>query len=273
MVPIDMQNRIPTQLTDSELVAEVTRLASCERQTVGTLIAHLSELDARRLYLGAGFPSLFQYCRKELRLSEHEAFYRIVAARTAARFPMILARLEDGSLNLTTVRLLGPHLTVENHADLVAEASGRGKRRVLELLARRFPRPDVPPLVRKLPPPVMPSTQTAVPVSPPAAGVVRVPPPPPPRPARRRHGGDRGPCAHPPRRAGREGQIRHNPQATFAWRHAGILSSYPRRGEADGLAQGGRPLCLRGDTRALRGPWLPGVPPCDTVRCGRSGHG
>ena len=70
--------------------------------------------------------------------------------------------LADGSLSLTTARLLAPHLTSENREKLLSAASGHGKDGVEELLARFFPRPDVPASVRKLPnrqvatPPVAP---------------------------------------------------------------------------------------------------------------------
>jgi hypothetical protein len=50
------------------------------------LIIHLAEFDQRRLYLPAGFSSLFAYCIEVLRLSEHAAYHRIVAARTARAF-------------------------------------------------------------------------------------------------------------------------------------------------------------------------------------------
>jgi hypothetical protein len=128
----------------------VKRLAGCERRVTVRLIAHLAEFDARRLYLPAGFPSLFKYCREVLRLSEHEAFHRILAARTARRFPRVMELLDSGALNLTTVRLLAPDLTAENRDELLALASGKGRREVEKLLAHRRPRADVPFSIRRL---------------------------------------------------------------------------------------------------------------------------
>src|SRR5712692_8798609 len=159
-----MNTSIPSRLSDAGLEAELKRLARCERVATVNLVAHLAELDARRLYLGAGFSSLFTYCTTVLRLSEHETYNRIEAARAARRYPIILHMLGEGALNLTTVRLLAPHLTNDNHEKLLAAASGRSKREVEELLARRFPRPEVPSSIRKLPVPAPPT----VPVSPPA---------------------------------------------------------------------------------------------------------
>jgi len=146
-----MKTHMPSHLSDTELTAEVKRLAGCERETTAALISHLAEFDARRLYLGAGFSSLFTYCTEVLRLSEHEAYNRIVAARVGRRFPIVRDMLGEGSLNLTSVRLLGPHLTGDNHEALLAAASGKSRREVEELVARYSPQPAVPSSVRKLP--------------------------------------------------------------------------------------------------------------------------
>jgi hypothetical protein len=146
-----MKTTIPSQLSDAELVSEVMRFARCERDATSHLVAHLAEFDARKLYLGAGFSSLFMYCREVLELSESESYNRIEAARATRRFPLILNMLRDGSVNLTTVRLLAPHLTGENHQELLAAAARRSKREVEELVVRHSPRPDIPSSVRKVP--------------------------------------------------------------------------------------------------------------------------
>jgi hypothetical protein len=145
-----MKAQIPLHLSDADLVAEVTRLAGRERGATADLVAHLAELDRRGLHLAAGFPSLFAYCTEVLRLSEDAACNRITTARMARRYPHILGLLTDGSLNVTTVRLLGRHLTDENQGELIAAASGKSKRQVEELLARWFPQPDAPVSIRRL---------------------------------------------------------------------------------------------------------------------------
>jgi hypothetical protein len=152
------------------------RLARCEREATASIVAHLAELDARELYLAEGFSCLFNYCLEILKLSEDGAYNRIAAARAARKFPVILDKLADGSLNLTTVRLLAPHLTRENHAELLAAASGKRKRQVEELLARCFPQPPVPSSIRKLPTPAPPKL---------AFSTLQHAPSPPPVPAHR----------------------------------------------------------------------------------------
>jgi hypothetical protein len=146
-----MKTDIPSHLSDDDLVARVKSLAHCEREATACLLAHLAELDARRLYLSAGFSSLFTYCCEVLHLSEPAAYNRIEAARAAKRFPVIFRMLGEGSLNVTTARLLARHLSNDNHNELLAAASGKSKRAVEELLVQYFPQPTVPSSVRRLP--------------------------------------------------------------------------------------------------------------------------
>ncbi len=143
------------QLSSRELLARVKDLAAHEREATAVLIAHLAELDRRRLYLAEGYSSLFTYCTQVLHLSEHAAYRRIEAARVVRRLPVILERLADGSLNLTTVGLLAAHLTSENHRDLLDKVQYKRRRHVEELVAHLHPQPPVPPTVRKLPSPAV----------------------------------------------------------------------------------------------------------------------
>ena len=122
------------RLGDDELVARLKGLAARERRATALLVAHLAELDTRDVYLRAGYSSLFAYCCDVLALSEHEALSRIDAARTARCFPVILDLLAAAEINLTTVRLLGPHLTADNHVEVLASARGQRKAGVEEIV-------------------------------------------------------------------------------------------------------------------------------------------
>ena len=145
-----MKIDIPIELSDNDLEARLKSLARGEREATSLLIAHLAEFDARRLFLGAGFSSLFTYCCEELHLSEPAAYDRIEVARAARSFPAILPMLAEGLLSRATVRLLAPHLTAENQQELLAQAMGKSKRAVEEMLVRHFPRPEVVSSVRKV---------------------------------------------------------------------------------------------------------------------------
>ena len=159
----------------------------CEGCARARLIALLMELDVRRLYLGEGCSSLFTYCTQVLHLSEHAAYNRIETARAARRFPLILELVESAAVTLTAVRLLAPHLTEANHREVLERARHKSKRDVELVVATLYPRPDVPPNVRKLPSVQLPTVMAA---AAPAKATAEVPPAaevaarvgPPPRP-------------------------------------------------------------------------------------------
>jgi 5-methylcytosine-specific restriction endonuclease McrA len=138
-------------LSNSELLARAARLAHGERRATAALVAHLAEIETRKLYLGEACSSLFTYCVRVLHLSEPAAYNRIQAARAARRFPAVLVHLEEGRVHLAAVKLLAPVMTMENHHELLAAAAHKSKREVEELVARQRPQPDVPAQIRKLP--------------------------------------------------------------------------------------------------------------------------
>ena len=149
---MDAVQRI-TVLPDRQLVDAVATLAASERRAIGLLIAGLAELDARKLFLPLGYSSMFDYCTRGLHLSEQAAYARIEAARISRRFPVVLERIMEGALSLTATRLLAPHLTDENLAEVIEEARNKKTREVEHLVARLRPLPPVPSTLRKLPEP------------------------------------------------------------------------------------------------------------------------
>lgn len=139
-------------LSDRELLLRLDALAGQERHASAELVAHLAALDARpALYAAQGFGSLFNYCTTVLRLSEDATCSRIAAARACRSFPAALEGLASGALTLTSLRMIGPHLTAENHECVLARASGRTRREIESLVAELAPRDDVPTSVRRLP--------------------------------------------------------------------------------------------------------------------------
>ena len=138
-------------LSDAELLSRLDGLAEQGRDACALLVGHLAELERRKVYLAEGWGTLFSYCTGALRLSEHAAYTRIEGARAARKFPVVLDLLASGSVNLTTLRLLGPYLTEENHAAVLAETAGKSKRETEAIVARLAPLPDAPAFLRKLP--------------------------------------------------------------------------------------------------------------------------
>ncbi|HTM00987.1 MAG TPA: hypothetical protein VL503_07680, partial [Candidatus Omnitrophota bacterium] len=126
-------------LSDAVLLRGLKAILVHERETTAALLAHIAEVDARKLYAPAGYSSMFVYCVEELRLSEDAAAKRIQAARAARRFPVIFTAVAEGRLHLSGVCLLAPHLTPDNLDELVLAATHRRKPEIEELLARHFP--------------------------------------------------------------------------------------------------------------------------------------
>jgi 5-methylcytosine-specific restriction endonuclease McrA len=137
--------------SNRQLLAGVKNLVGQECNTTAHLIAHVGEIEARGLHLEEGCPSMFTYCTEVLHLSESVAYRRIDAARIAREYPVIFEKLAEGSVNLTTVLILGPCLTPENHRDLLEAAQHKSKAEVERLAVTMRPRPDVPSVIRKLP--------------------------------------------------------------------------------------------------------------------------
>ena len=137
-------------VSDDELVERVKHLVACERRASVALIRSLVEFDSRQLYLREGCSSLFSYCTQVLHLSEGSAYNRIETARAARRYPEVLEALERGDLTLTAVRMLAPHLTAANCAEVLAAARHRSKQGLQELIASLNPRPEAATIIRRV---------------------------------------------------------------------------------------------------------------------------
>ena len=145
-----------SHLADHVLVRDLAAIVAQDRETTATLLAHLAEVDARKLYLPAAYPSMFAYCVGELRLSEDAAAKRIQVARVARRCPVIFEALADGRLHLSGAVLLAPRLTPDNCDGLLAAVVGKTRAEIEKLVAAHFPRPDVPTLVQAVATPATP---------------------------------------------------------------------------------------------------------------------
>jgi hypothetical protein len=127
-------------LADATLLAHVRSSLANERIATADLLADLAEIDARKLYREAAYPSMLAWCVGELHLCEHAALKRIRAARIAREFPALFGAVADGRLHLTAVIELKPKLSQENLEELITAAAYRTQHGVRLMLAERFPR-------------------------------------------------------------------------------------------------------------------------------------
>ena len=140
-------------LGNSELLAKLSELARQSNDLTAQLLAHLVELEQRMLHLELGFSSLFAYCVEALGMSEGTAGRRVTAARVCRRFPEAFERIARGELHLCALCALAPHLNEANAAELFEACIGKPRRHIEQLLAARFPRPDVREQIRRMPTP------------------------------------------------------------------------------------------------------------------------
>jgi hypothetical protein len=152
-------------LPNARLLVHVRELIEAGSAVEADLLAHLGEVDARRLFLDEGCPSMFVYCVRALHFAEGVAYKPIQAARAARAHPEVLEALRKGDLHLTAVSLLAPKLTKGNCPRLIAAARHQTAEQVKRLLADREPRPAPPPTMRRIPglarQPVAPSAEVA----------------------------------------------------------------------------------------------------------------
>jgi len=87
-------------ISDDELLRRLSELLKQSRRVESELVAHIGEVDERRLFAREAFPSMFAYCTEALHMSEAEAYLRIGVARASRRHPILLAMLGDGRLQV-----------------------------------------------------------------------------------------------------------------------------------------------------------------------------
>lgn len=140
-------------LSDDELLANTRRLVGKTNQLLAALLAHLAEVDARGVHRTRRCASLYTYCIYELRFSEDAAARRSAAARLVRQFPVLFAAITNGELHLTGLLMIGPHLTPENHLEVLGRAKFRTKKELGKLLRDLNPLPQVPDRIEPLGPP------------------------------------------------------------------------------------------------------------------------
>src|SRR4051812_15002747 len=150
LAPDGAQNLV--HLSDDELLANTRRLVGKSNQLLAALLVHLAEVEVRGAHRTRSCPSLYTYCIYELRFSEDAAARRSAAARFTKKFPALLDAVAAGELHLTGLLMIGPHLTTENHAQVLARAKFRTKKELARLVRELDPLPDIPDCIQPLGP-------------------------------------------------------------------------------------------------------------------------
>jgi len=134
-----------SHLNDGTLLCGLAELVAKDRKVTAALLAHLAEVDARKLYVPAGYPSMFEYCVRELHFSEGAAFKRIRVARAALEVPALFEAIAQGRMHLSGGVLLASRLTAENAEELLGASVGKTKAEIERWIEGRFPDTETQP--------------------------------------------------------------------------------------------------------------------------------
>src|SRR5262249_55955657 len=133
-----------SHLSDPALLRGLAMVVANERAATADVLAHIAEVDERKLYLPAAYPSMTAYCMGGLGLAEDAAAKGPHAAGAGRRCPELFAAVADGRLHLSGLALMAPYLGRGNAAELLAAAAHKSKAEIAQLLAERFPKLPVP---------------------------------------------------------------------------------------------------------------------------------
>ena len=134
--------RISSQ-RDPVIATEARQHSRQESGATAGLLACLAVFDERRAFSDLGYPSMLEYCQRDLALSEDVAKKYLRAARIARERPVLFDMLADRRLSVSAVLTLGPWLESGTHDDLIAAAVGKSREEIEWLIASRCPQPEM----------------------------------------------------------------------------------------------------------------------------------
>ncbi|UOF02617.1 HNH endonuclease [Bdellovibrio reynosensis] len=135
------------RLSNQELEIRLKDLVQKERKLLHVILEHIREVDARKLYLGKAYSSIYEYLVKELGYSGSAAMRRLEAARLLRDVPQVAERIQEGSLNLSQIgeltraikekeKLSGDCVTPNQKNELVEFVVGKTTEQTQHELAR-----------------------------------------------------------------------------------------------------------------------------------------
>jgi hypothetical protein len=147
---MNAENILLKALTDLALLKSTQSSIEKEKHATAEVLAHLQELDARKLYLKLGYGSLFELLTVKFQYSAGQAQRRIDAARLTAELPELLRAVKKGELQLHQLsqaqahfraekKVLGLRRKPEERLELVKNLSGLSSRETERRLAALSP--------------------------------------------------------------------------------------------------------------------------------------
>ena len=127
-----------------EETVRLSELLRREHHALAEFLIALAAFDRERRWVELGYPSLFSFLTRELRLSAGAAQYRKTAAELIQRYPEVEDALRRGDLCLTSVIEVAKVLTAENAAEVLPRFFGKSARDAAVVAASIRPVQDPP---------------------------------------------------------------------------------------------------------------------------------
>jgi len=128
-----------------ELVERTKQLVAEERKITARVLEHLRKIEQHKVFAEWGYPSLFEFCVKELGYSESATQRRISSMRLMRELPELKQVIEGGKLSLTAITLAQQvfrekNYTTEAKREILNTLHGKTTREVEQQLATIHPR-------------------------------------------------------------------------------------------------------------------------------------
>jgi hypothetical protein len=130
--------------TARALTENLAALLRREHDALAEFLVALAAFDHDRVWVQLGYPSLFDFLHRELRLSRSAAHYRKVAAQLIQQVPAVVEPLRQGRLCMTSVVEAARVLTTENCERVLPQFLGLSRRDAMEVVAKLQPHPALP---------------------------------------------------------------------------------------------------------------------------------
>jgi len=107
------------KLPDTTLLLQTDSVVQNERASTLEVLHHLREIEVRRLFVECGYTSMHEMCIKRFKYSEGQTQRRLSSARLLTELPEIQDKIQDGSLNITTLSKMQTFVRSEKQAQHV----------------------------------------------------------------------------------------------------------------------------------------------------------
>ena len=132
---------MPTAREDTARLADLLRR---EHHALSEFLIALAAFDRKRRWVEMGYPSLFEFLRRELKLSAGAAQYRKTAAQLIQEYAAVGAGLRTGELCLSSVIELAKVITPDNATGVLPRFFGKSAREAAFVSASIRPIRDRP---------------------------------------------------------------------------------------------------------------------------------